>query len=181
MLHSLHDTDMTIKAFQAMPIKEIEHIALQLGMDMELVFQEIKWALGEERINRVTPNYDQFQKWLRQRDGLIQFWHFANLQLEDELTQEEVHDLWECIDLTLNAKTRRAFSFQDYLMMAIRSEQKCAFCNRQPPEVSLEIDHILPVSKGGSNSPFNLRFLCQYHNRSRGNRFRWADVWRNSI
>jgi hypothetical protein len=170
-----------MKSFYTTSIKEIRHLANQLDMGIDLVFQEIKWALGEERINRVTPTYEQFQEWFRQRDGLLQFWHFANMKLGSELTQEEAHDLWECIDLTLNAQKRRAFSFQDYLMVAIRSEQKCVICSRRPPEISLEIDHILPASKGGSNSPFNLRFLCQYHNRSRGNRFRWADVWRNSI
>ncbi|MBE3064142.1 MAG: HNH endonuclease [Spirochaetes bacterium] len=65
-------------------------------------------------------------------------------------------------------------------MLAVRSEPLCEYCGKGPPEVSLDIDHILPVSKGGSNTPANLRFLCQHHNRSRGNRFRWADVWRRS-
>jgi len=64
-------------------------------------------------------------------------------------------------------------------MIAVHSEQKCAFCGKRPPEVCLEIDHILPVSKGGSDVHYNLRFLCQHCNRSRGNRFRWADVWRH--
>ena len=142
---------------------------------------EIQWALGEERINRVTPTYDLFRKWDRQRDGLYEFWRFANSRLDASLSQEEVRDIWECVDLTLNARRRRQFSFADYLMIAIRSEQKCEFCNRCPPEVTLEIDHILPVSKGGDESPVNLRFLCQYHNRSRGNRFRWSDIWRRQV
>jgi hypothetical protein len=161
--------------------QDLSNLILQLGLDVNLVFREIYWALGEERINRVTPTYEQFREWFRQRDGLYQFWHFANSKLNTELMQEEVHDIWSCIDLTLNARKRRSFTFQDYLMIAIRSEQKCEYCNKCPPEVTLEIDHILPVSKGGSETPFNLRFLCQYHNRARGNRFRWADIWRHLV
>lgn len=160
---------------------DIKRLAVQLGLDVNLFFHEIQWALGEERINRVTPPYEQFRDWMRQRDGLFVFWKYANDRLCTELTADEAQDIWHCIDLTLNARKRRTFTFQDYLMVAVRSEQKCEFCGRQPPEVTLEIDHILPVSKGGSNSPLNLRFLCQYHNRSRGNCFRWADIWRRTV
>ena len=157
---------------------EVEVLVSQLGLDFNLLLHEIKWALGEERINRVTPKDEQFRKWSRQRDGLNEFWKFANERLRAVIDQDEIRDIWNCIDSTLSARRRRTFTFQDYLMIAIRSEQKCAFCDRCPPDVTLEIDHILPVSKGGKDLPFNLRFLCQHCNRSRGNRFRWAEVWR---
>lgn len=158
--------------------KEVERLVFQLGLDLNLVLHEIQWSLGEERINRVTPTYEQFRQWSRQRDGLCQLWFYANSKLETELQQDEIRDIWKCIDLTLNARKRRRFTFQEYLMIAVRSDQRCDVCHKGPPEVTLEIDHILPVSKGGSETALNLRFLCQYHNRSRGNRFRWADVWR---
>jgi hypothetical protein len=157
---------------------EVEILVSQLGLDMNFLLREIKWALGEERINRVTPRPDQFWEWSRQHDGLMQFWRFANSKLGVALHPDEVRDIWECICMTICTRRRRAFTFQDYLMIAVHSEQKCAFCGKRPPEVYLEIDHILPVSKGGSDVHYNLRFLCQRCNRSRGNRFRWADVWR---
>jgi hypothetical protein len=159
----------------------IEKIATQLGLNSNLFFREIQWALEEERINKVTPTHDQFQEWSRQKDGLSKFWKYANSKLCVDLTADEAQYIWNCIDLTLNARQRQAFTFQDYLMLAIRSEQKCEICGKQPPDVMIEIDHILPVSKGGNNSMSNLRFLCQSHNRSRGNRFRWSDIWQRSI
>lgn len=159
---------------------EIQRLALQLGLDLNLLFHEVQWALGEERINRVTPSYEQFRNLTRKKEGLRKFWQFANTRLDQVLEADEVQDIWECIDLTLNVRKRHSFTFQDYLVTAIRSEQKCEFCGGRPPEAVLEIDHILPVSRGGTNTPLNLRFLCQHHNRSRGNRFRWADVWRRS-
>ncbi len=166
------------KLFSSHVGKEAERLVFQLGLDLNLVVHEIQWSLGEERINRLTPSYEQFRIWSQQQNGLHQFWGFANSNLKTEILPDEIRDIWKCIDLTLNARKRRAFSFQEYLMIATRSEQKCETCHKSPPEVTLEIDHILPVSKGGSDIAFNLRFLCQHHNRSRGNRFRWADVWR---
>lgn len=161
-------------------VSQVTTLAAQLNIDLTVLFHEVYWALGEERINKVTPSHEQFRLWTRQQDGLNRFWAFANNRLSAELAPEDVQDIWDCIDLTLNARKRRPFSFQDYLMLAVRSEPLCEYCGKGPPEVSLDIDHILPVSKGGSNTPANLRFLCQHHNRSRGNRFRWADVWRRS-
>ena len=158
----------------------IEKLTTQLGLDPNLFLHEIHWILEEERINKITPTLEQFQDWNRQKDGLNQFWKYANSILCIELTAEEAQYIWNCIDLTLNTRQRKIFTFEDYLTIAIRSEQKCELCGKQPPEVTLEIDHILPVSKGGTNSTFNLRFLCQHHNRSRGNRFRWSDIWRRT-
>ena len=148
---------------------------------MDLLFKEVFWALGEERINRVTPTKDLFRKWCREPAGLMAFWGHAQVILHGDLTQEEVTDIWECIDLTLNSKVRKPMAFQEYLMVAVRSDQKCEVCGRRPPEVSLDIDHVVPVSRGGDNAYFNLRFLCEHHNRSRGCRFRWADVWRRIL
>jgi hypothetical protein len=147
-------------------------------MDTSTLFKEILWALGEERVNRVTPSAVKFRDWCRQPDGLLQFWQYANATLNTQLDQEEIHDIWACIALTLTSRNRRSFSFQDYLLIAARSDQKCQICERRPPEVGLEIDHVLPISRGGSESQLNLRFLCEYHNRTRGNRFHWADLWR---
>ncbi len=157
---------------------DISVLAQQLRLDTSLLYKEILWALGEERINRVTPTEVQFREWKRNNDGLMHFWSFANQRLDCTLDQEDAHDMWECIDLTLRTHERRAFSFQDYLMIAVHSDQSCAVCRRRPPEVDLEIDHILPVSRGGTEAVNNLRFLCELHNRSRGNRFHWADIWR---
>ncbi len=155
-------------------------LAQQLKLDTSLLYKEIFWALGEERINRVTPAESQFREWKRNSDGLTQFWRFASERLGSELSQDDARDIWECIDLTLRTHQRRAFGLQDYLMIAVHSDQCCDICKKRPPDVKLDIDHILPCSRGGTELPANLRFLCEKHNRSRGNRFRWADVWRNN-
>jgi hypothetical protein len=52
-----------------------------------------------------------------------------------------------------------------------RDHQRCTVCGRAAnihTGVSLEIDHILPVSKGGSDDPSNLRTLCKDCNRGKG-------------
>jgi hypothetical protein len=46
-----------------------------------------------------------------------------------------------------------------------RDGGKCARCGSRE---KLEYDHIVPISKGGSNTARNIELLCEKHNRSKG-------------
>ena len=52
-----------------------------------------------------------------------------------------------------------------------RDSSQCVCCGRKPPEVSLEVDHVIPFSKGGGNDLSNLQALCFDCNRGKSNRF----------
>ena len=51
-----------------------------------------------------------------------------------------------------------------------RDSFRCQYCGRSAddPDVKLEIDHIVPVSKGGDNSIMNLITSCRDCNRGKG-------------
>lgn len=49
-----------------------------------------------------------------------------------------------------------------------RDNFTCQYCGRKSPEVVLEIDHINPVSKGGTNNIMNLVTSCFDCNRGKG-------------
>jgi 5-methylcytosine-specific restriction endonuclease McrA len=51
-----------------------------------------------------------------------------------------------------------------------RDSFRCVFCGRSPDEdgVKLEVDHIVPVAKGGSRHENNLQTLCYDCNRGKG-------------
>lgn len=46
---------------------------------------------------------------------------------------------------------------------------QCAYCGKTPPEISLEIDHIQPKSKGGKDNIDNLVTACFDCNRGKSN------------
>ncbi|MGB3640866.1 MAG: HNH endonuclease [Rivularia sp. (in: cyanobacteria)] len=51
-----------------------------------------------------------------------------------------------------------------------RDKSKCVFCGKSAKQVQLEIDHMIPFSKGGSNNLNNLQTLCIDCNRGKGAR-----------
>lgn len=53
----------------------------------------------------------------------------------------------------------------------IRDNYTCQICGKyMPDEVGLQIDHIIPVSKGGKSVPSNLRVLCSKCNLKKKNK-----------
>lgn len=54
--------------------------------------------------------------------------------------------------------------------MVIERDKKCLECGSTN---ELTVDHIIPLSRGGVNSPDNLRTLCGPCNRRKGSRIEW--------
>jgi len=52
-----------------------------------------------------------------------------------------------------------------------RDNYTCQACGAKAEDgVLLEVDHIYPVSKGGTDEPRNLRTLCRTCNRGKGDK-----------
>lgn len=51
-----------------------------------------------------------------------------------------------------------------------RDSFTCRFCGKRAPETELEVDHVVPRSKGGSDDTSNLVTACRDCNRGKGDR-----------
>ena len=57
-----------------------------------------------------------------------------------------------------------------------RDHYTCQICGDniyENPDIILEIDHIIPVSKGGETVEYNLQTLCRTCNRRKSNKMQW--------
>lgn len=65
---------------------------------------------------------------------------------------------------------RRPISKKTRFEVFKRDQFTCQYCGRHPPEIILEVDHILAVVRGGENDEDNLLTSCFDCNRGKGAR-----------
>ncbi len=69
-------------------------------------------------------------------------------------------------DSTKDTKNRPRIPENIRIQVWRRDDGKCARCGSRE---NLEYDHIVPISKGGSNTTRNIELLCEKCNRSKSN------------
>ena len=62
---------------------------------------------------------------------------------------------------------RRMFTSAERNMIYNRTEGHCGICGRFIPLEEYTIDHIIPLSKGGTNDPENLQACCSFCNKAK--------------
>jgi 5-methylcytosine-specific restriction endonuclease McrA len=59
-------------------------------------------------------------------------------------------------------------SFKEWLDLKTEYQYSCAHCGSSEPEIKLTRDHIVPLSKGGTDGIDNIQPLCLACNMSKG-------------
>lgn len=79
-------------------------------------------------------------------------------------------EVWKSIERVERAKVSKELRQEIFE----RDGYTCVNCGSTEKE-SLEIDHIMPISKGGKTEPSNLQTLCRNCNIRKGNDIDWRD------
>lgn len=74
--------------------------------------------------------------------------------------------VWDAICRVERGKVSNKLRFAVYK----RDEYRCRYCHRSESWVQLEVDHIIPISKGGKSTIDNLQTLCHDCNVKKGDK-----------
>ena len=70
----------------------------------------------------------------------------------------------------INVRRRREQSGMKRMRIYIRDKFRCQYCGDKKTAAELTLDHILPRSRGGDNSPVNIVTACVLCNGRKGSR-----------
>ena len=110
----------------------------------------------------------------RNQGFVIKFWckdcHRISLL---ELAQVDERTAWAWAKITLTPKKNKRKTIKPKLRFDIleRDNHTCQACGATPQDgATLEIDHIKPIARGGTDDPLNLQVLCRECNSGKGAR-----------
>ena len=132
-------------------IEEIRAIGTNAGSYP--AFVAIRWRYAEITQNRLTPT----AKWTE--------WLPPDVR-RTPLPQVPVPQPEGTHQAQGRAPRRAVTNSKRYDVMR-RDHFQCVLCGASGREAKLEIDHIIPVSQGGTDDPANLRCLCFQCNRGK--------------
>lgn len=64
---------------------------------------------------------------------------------------------------------RRAFTKEERMQILKNTGGICACCGKKLTETNMTVEHIIPLSRGGTNDMENLTALCELHNKLKDN------------
>jgi hypothetical protein len=80
---------------------------------------------------------------------------------------------FKCNDKSVSANGRvsniATINENDVFDSLLRTDFKCSYCNRKLDAKTWELDHVIPLSKKGTNTPTNITPSCKPCNRMKSN------------
>lgn len=158
--------------------KRIEVLLNAIGIDTGSFLDFIDWALTEQLVEILAKKEILDEKeFFGKKDSLKKF---KDLIIEKTGRKWSVHDLnllFTSVKNKLNKHFREPLTYGEYLKLLWTIPHMCVKCKKEPPEIKLHIDHIIPVSLGGPTKSYNLQFLCKDCNLHKSNKLEGGKPW----
>jgi len=146
--------------------REREYTAEELVENLENIWKELKFPPGKRQLS----NYGQkiSERPYKRLWGSVQFaCEQIALFHQGKISREQLF-------LVENLKThRKTIPLNVRWQVLKRDNYTCVKCGKSPGKdhtIELEIDHIIPISKNGSNEVENLQTLCHECNQGKKDR-----------
>lgn len=129
--------------------------------------------IGKSKSRRIE-NRERYNEYFRQ---YIKKWRLNNFEKDRDYHNQwrkenkEKVNIWNNNYRVRKFNAEGSFTYNDWIEIKKKTDFRCVYCKRQEPEISLAKDHIIPLSKGGTNKKENIQPLCKDCNSRKGNRY----------
>lgn len=129
-------------------------------------------ATGREdkRVRRAQSRETDYAYYAANRDLILE--RQKRYREENPDTDRATHSKWKSANKdAVNAATHRRrnkivtngghWTAEEWQALKASFDYRCLFCWRREPEITLHVDHVVPIALGGSNDIGNLQPLCK--------------------
>lgn len=147
-----------------------EHVAERGRARYQLMKQDAEWVARKNECARRTTDRERVR-------GYSAAWRAANKERiaeRNRLWRQNNQDTYKAGKRNYRARKRGAagsHTQEDVEARLISQKRRCWWCEAKLQKY--EVDHLIPLSKGGSNGPENIVLACGFCNRSKGAKMPW--------
>jgi len=169
---------MTTEQITTKQLQRIRTLLVSLGIDTESFLNFVEWALSEQIVETLSKINDfQDKKFFAAPDSLKCFRNLLKNRTGREWCVHDLNLLFKGVKNKIEKHHREPLAYGEYLKLLWTSPHQCVKCGKEPPEVTLHIDHIIPASLGGKSRRQNIQFLCRECNLKKSNKLEGGKPW----
>jgi len=131
----------------------------------------------KESLNLGSNKVLQEKQYFSKPDSLKTFREFLRNRTGRAWSVNDLNTLYEAVKRKLEMHYREPITYGDYLKLLWNTPHCCAKCGKEPPQVKLHIDHIIPVALGGKSKRHNIQFLCAECNLKKSKKLEGGKPW----
>lgn len=131
--------------------------------NLELAWRELGYPPGKRMLNRYGYRISE-RPYINRWGSVISACRQLRLFKEGKITEHELLALPE-------QRARKKLPLKLRWNIMQRDNFQCVKCGNRPPGIRLEVDHILPWSRGGSDDASNLQTFCDKCNAGKSNQY----------
>jgi hypothetical protein len=129
-----------------------------LGIDSKSFLNFLEWALAEQLVATIsTKNTESIKQYYIEVDGLKRFRDDLRKMTGKNWSTHDLNLLFDAVKRKTEKHYREPIAYGEYLKLLWTTPHRCTKCGKEPPEVTLHIDHIVPASLGGASKRHNIQ------------------------
>jgi 5-methylcytosine-specific restriction endonuclease McrA len=148
-----------------------------LGIEPGSFNRVLEWTLCEHLVSSLAALPQINKTYFDQANALKQFRSLLRSRTGRNWSAHDLGALFDRVKAEKLTHFRRPVAYEEYLKLLWQVPLVCVACGRQPPEVVLHVDHIVPASRGGLSRRPNLQFLCSKDNLKKSNSREVSPSW----
>ncbi|MHA1221953.1 MAG: HNH endonuclease [Candidatus Heimdallarchaeaceae archaeon] len=153
-------------------LKIAEVICKDINFPLEVAIKEFVYELENRRIDFLRPKITDLNTWTIEKNGKLLFKIHLEKKTRRPWDNREVFKFWEIYTIEMSKSKRKSLREEIIFQSTLKGNKFfCSHCKKQIKRSEIEIDHLVPIAKGGNSKKENFQILCKKCNQRKKDKY----------